>query len=127
MRAVGRFPIPDQIRITKEHPRNDEDIILRADSLIDSAYGSDIRYGLNIFISLELYQIRYYYSHKVPDNSADCIPGIQAPIHSEVSMNEVDLCSSTDEEEEQFLGSTLLSDEKQSLGTKRTPSIFKNF
>lgn len=41
MRVKGRFPIPDEIKITKEHQINDENIILRADSLIESAYDSD--------------------------------------------------------------------------------------
>jgi len=41
MRMKGRFPIPDPIKITKDHPKNDDKILLRADSLIESAYDSD--------------------------------------------------------------------------------------
>ena len=84
MRVKGRFPIPDPIKKSKEHPRNDENIILRADSLIESAYDSEK-------------------GEEWVKNEDFIIPGILSPLQSEISMHKVDLYSSTDEEEDELL------------------------
>ena len=84
MRVKGRFPIPDPIKKTKEHPKNDENIILRADSLIESAYDSEK-------------------GEEWVRNEDYLIPGILSPLQSEISMHKVDLYSSTDEEEDDLL------------------------
>ena len=76
MKEKGRFPIPDPIRITKEHPVNDENIILRQDSLIESAYNSEK-------------------GEEWVKNEDHIRPGILSPLQSEASF--VDLYSDSED------------------------------
>lgn len=80
MRDKGRFPIPDPIKKSKEHPRNDENLILRADSLIESAYNTEK-------------------GDEFVRNEDFITPGILSPLQSEISMHKVDLYSSSENED----------------------------
>ena len=80
MKVKGRFPIPDPIKKTEDHQINDENIILRADSLIESAYDTEK-------------------GDEFVKNEDFIIPGILSPLQSEISMNKVDLYSSSEDDQ----------------------------
>ena len=80
MKVKGRFPIPDPIKKTEDHQKNDENIVLRADSLIESAYDTEK-------------------GDEFVKNEDFITPGILSPLQSEISMNKVDLYSSSEDEQ----------------------------